>query len=160
MKNCQIIFPPNSTCKYHNSSFPEVGVKIILRFIANGLGQLMDQAILMNSSRIQVMNENGCRRMQLNILVLQQNLRNIEPKALLTRSATFFNFFSTRPDAIIARAKETGGKGLEFSYDELKVLVELCYSDAMSSPRREVAMQAKRNMDDHLLQLSEHLWQS
>lgn len=129
-------------------------------FIANGLGQLMDQAILMNSSRIQVMNENGCGRMQLNILVLQQNLRNIEPKALLARSAAFFEFFSSGPDAIIARAKDMRGNGLEFSYDELKVLVELCYSDAMSSARREVAMQAKRSMDDHLLQLSEHLWQS
>jgi len=106
------------------------------------------------------MNENRWGRKQLNILVLQRHLRNILSNALLARSAAFFDLFSTGPDAIIARAKETEGKGLEFSYDELKVLVELCYSDAMSSPRREVAMQAKRSMDDHLLQLSEHLWQS
>src|SRR6266571_6660294 len=100
MRSYQITFLPNSTCKYRDPSFPEVSVDIILRFIANGLGQLMDQAILMNSSRIQVMNENGCGRMQLNILVLQQNLRNIEPKALLARSAAFFDLFSTGPDAI------------------------------------------------------------
>ncbi|OCK78597.1 hypothetical protein K432DRAFT_427162 [Lepidopterella palustris CBS 459.81] len=128
--------------------------------ITSGLAQLMDRAILQCSSHITVMNANGCNRMQLNILVLQQNLRNIEPTALLPRSAAFFDFFTAGPDAIIARAKETGGKGLGFGYEELKGLVELTYSEALGSDRREVSMQAKRAMDDRLLQLSEHLWSS
>jgi exocyst complex component 4 len=118
----------------------------------------MDSALLDLSTRIKSMNAAGCGRMQLNILVLQQNLKNIETLALLPRSAAFFDLFTAGADAIITRARETGGEDLGYSYEELKGLVELCYSEALMSDRREVAMQAKRALDDHLLQLSEHLW--
>lgn len=106
------------------------------------------------------MNENGCGRMQLDILVIQQNLKNLEPRAQLARSALYFDFFSAGPDAIIAKVKGTGGNDLGYTYDELKALVELCYSEALASERRDIATQAKRGLDDHLLQLSEHLWQN
>lgn len=49
---------------------------------------------------------------------------------------------------------------LGFSYEELKVLVELCYSENLASERREVAVQAKRQLNDQLLALSEHTWRS
>jgi exocyst complex component 4 len=128
-------------------------------FIMSGVGHLMDAVLVTNASRIGVMNEHGCGRMQLNILVLQQNLKNIEPRALLRRSSRFYDFFGEGPEAIIKKAAESdGGKNLEFSYDELKVLVELCYSEAKQSDRREIAVQANRSLSDHLLQLSEHLW--
>lgn len=130
------------------------------KFITTGLGRLLDQLLVDNASHIKVMNLNGCGRMELNILVLQQNLKNIEDDVALTRSAHFFEFFTEGPDAIVARAKETGGKGTGFSYEELKILVELCYSEGINSPRREVAMAAKRASSDHLLALSEHMWQT
>jgi exocyst complex component 4 len=95
--------------------------------------------------------------MQLNILVLQQNLRNIEPAALLPLSARFFDLFADGPAEIIKRAKEEQGN---LSYERLKVLVELCYSEGLASKRREVAMQAKRGLGEHLLLLSEALWQT
>jgi len=129
-------------------------------FITTGLSLLLDQLLVTNASHIKAMNLNGCGRMQLNILVLQQNLKNIEDDVALARSAQFFDFFTEGPDAIISRAKETGGKGLGFSYEELKVLVELYYAEGINSPRREVAMTAKRTLSDHLLALSEHLWQT
>ena len=113
-----------------------------------------------NAGQIGAMNLHGCARVQLNTLVLQQNFKNIEYDVLLTRSARFFELFVAGPDAIVARAKEAGSEGLEFSYGELKILIELCYSEALASDRREVAMQAKRTMNDHLLQLSEHTWQT
>jgi exocyst complex component 4 len=107
------------------------------------------------------MNANGCGRMQLNILVLQQNLVNIEPNVTLARSASFFGYFTEGPDAIISKVKAEGGKEeLGFSYDELKTLVELCYSETLNSPRREASMMAKRSMGEHMLVLSEHMWQS
>ncbi|KAF2841400.1 hypothetical protein M501DRAFT_929556 [Patellaria atrata CBS 101060] len=130
------------------------------KFIIAGVGSLVDQLIVTLSSTIKVMNPDGCARMQLNILVLQQNLKNIEPTTDLSRSSTYFDFFSDGPDGIIAQAEKSGGKDLGFSYDELKILIELCYSEAMESGNRESALQAKRALDDHLLQLSEHLWQS
>ncbi|KAI9875177.1 MAG: hypothetical protein M1830_008789 [Pleopsidium flavum] len=129
-------------------------------FITTGLGFLLDQLLVTNASHINTMNLNGCGRMQLNILVLQQNLKNIEDDVALARSAQFFDFFTEGPDAIIARAKETGGKDLGFSYEELKLLVELCYSEGLKSSNREVATTAKRALNDHLLALSEHLWQT
>jgi hypothetical protein len=68
--------------------------------------------------------------------------------------------FSIGPVEIIRQAKDGKGGGGGFSYDQLKVLIELCYSEALGSSRREVAMGAKRGLGDHLLLLSEQLWQS
>lgn len=125
-----------------------------------GLGLLADTLLVANASHIKNMNENGCGRMQLDILVFQQNLKNIEPEAVLSRCTSFYDMFLAGADAIVARARETGGKDLGFGYEELKCLIELCYSEQLNSERRDQAVMAKRKMDDHLLQLSEHMWQS
>lgn len=65
-----------------------------------------------------------------------------------------------RDAAASAAAAEAGNdvEELGFSLEELKVLVELCYSEGLRSMQREVAVQAKRGMSDHLLVLSEVLW--
>ncbi|KAI9760190.1 MAG: Pyridoxal 5'-phosphate synthase subunit snz1 [Chaenotheca gracillima] len=166
------------------------------KFITTGLSQLLDSLLVSlatnptipsalqsitspnpasspasnNKPHVHIMNTHGADRMQLNILVLQQNLKNIEeeaPRVSLGRSARLFSLFVEGPDNILAKVKDkSSGKGGEnnatrdFSYDELKALVELCYSEALASERREVAMQAKRQLNDRLLELSEHLWQS
>jgi exocyst complex component 4 len=129
-------------------------------FITTGLGLLLDTLLVGNASRIPVMNLNGCQRMQLNILVLQQNLKSVESGVNMTRSAQFFDYFAQGANAIIEKAKATGGKDLGFSMEEFKVLVELCYSEALQSSQRDVAAQAKRALGDHLLQLSESMWNS
>ena len=98
--------------------------------------------------------------MQLNILVLQQNLKSIESGAALTRSAQFYDYFMQGVDVIVARAKETGGKDLGFTLEEVKVLVALCYSAALQSQQRDVAAQAKKALSDHQLQLAEYMWNS
>jgi exocyst complex component 4 len=103
------------------------------------------------------MNAHGCGRLQLNILVLQQNLKNVEPDALLSRSALYFDMFTAGPEAIVQAAK-TQGKELGFTYDEMRVLMELCYSEGLRSERRDVAVQAKRGLDENVLSLSEYLW--
>jgi exocyst complex component 4 len=103
------------------------------------------------------MNANGCGRLQLNILVLQQNLKNVEPEALLSRSALYFDMFSAGPEAIVQAAK-TQGKELGFTYEEMRILMELCYSEGLRSERRDVAVQAKRGLDENVLALSEYLW--
>ncbi|KAH0538600.1 hypothetical protein FGG08_004801 [Glutinoglossum americanum] len=131
------------------------------RFLITGLSHLLDTYLLTNASHMKPMNTFGSQKLHLNILVLQQNLRNIEPNALLPLSARYFNLFTKGPPEIVKRAKE-GDKDGEpyFSYDQLKVLVELCYSEALGSERREVAMGAKRGLGEHLLLLSEQLWQT
>lgn len=129
-------------------------------FITSGLGVLLDNLLVTNASQITVMNLNGCERMQLNILVLQQNLKSIESGVILGRSAQFFEYFTRGADAIIELAKATGDKHLGFSLEEMKVLVELCYSEALQSQHRDIAAQSRKALSDHQLQLSESMWNS
>jgi len=135
-----------------------------ISFIRTGLGLLIDSFLVTNAGMVKAMNAHGCERMRLNIFVLQQNLKNIEAEVSLDRAAEFFDLFSAGPEAVIQQAKEekeagNGGKG-SFSYDEMKTLVELCYSEQLSSPERGISTGAKRLMGEHLLQLSEYMWQS
>lgn len=109
------------------------------------------------------MNKFGVGRMQLNILVLQQNLKNIEPDVNLSRAAKYYELFEQGAEAIVNLAKE--GKEPEddkgkFTYDELKTLVELCYSEQLASPERGISTVARRQMGEQLLQLSEYMWQT
>lgn len=103
------------------------------------------------------MNAHGAARLQLNILVLQQNLKNIEPDAQLARAATYYGLFSLGAERIVARAKEQG-KQMGFSNGQVTVLLELVYSAALRSERREVSVAAERGLAQDKLLLSEYLW--
>ena len=127
-------------------------------FMTSGLALLLDTYLVTNATKIKSMNEYGCHRMQLNILVLQQNLRSVEKDVMLSRSAEYFDYFKQGPKAIVQKAKDTGGQDLGFNLDELKVLVELCHSDSVQSQQRDVASQSRRAMGDNILQLSEYMW--
>ncbi|KAJ2899985.1 putative sec8 exocyst complex component specific domain-containing protein [Zalerion maritima] len=149
-------------------------------FMRTGLGLLVRTYLVANASMASPMNAKGCRRMELNILVLQQNLKNIEPGVDLVRATDYFTMFDKGADTIVemAKVKTRGGdagaaeeegqmdemrevqKKHNFSYDELKALVELCYSEQLSNPERGIATAAKRQMADRLLNLSEYMWQS
>lgn len=131
--------------------------------ITNGLSTLTDTYLLhLCANRIKAMNEDGCKLMQLNILVLQQNLKNIESAASLTYSALFFDLFTAGPDAIVARAKEHGkgfgvpGEG--FDEGVVKGMLELWYGEKLKDERREVGVQARRQLDAQLLEISEFMY--
>lgn len=174
-------------------------------FITTGLTKLVDTLLVRNAGKVAAMNVHGCGRMQLNILVLQQNLKAVETRGevALTRSAAFFDLFFEGPEGVLQRAKlaanrsgeastnneSTGdgraaGKGASkdegtegtdkgeadsatqttlaaltfFSLEEMKVLLELCYSEGLRSDKREVVVHAKRGLNEHMLALSEFLW--
>jgi exocyst complex component 4 len=127
-------------------------------FMTQGLGLLLDNILVTNASQVGTMNQNGCDRMQLNILVLQQNLRSVEKDVSLARSSEFFEWFTKGPKELLKEAKETGGKDMGFDLEEVKVIVELCYSEAMGSSQREVASQARKNCSDDTLELTEAMW--
>ncbi|KAJ4302236.1 exocyst subunit [Collariella sp. IMI 366227] len=92
----------------------------------------------------------------------------------MEKAARYFELFEMGPDAIVKRAREDaeaaaadegraaeGKRGRErFTYDELKALLELCYSEQLADPERGVAAAAKRQLADKLLGLSEYMWQS
>jgi exocyst complex component 4 len=137
-----------------------------ISFVRTGLGLLIDTLLVSNAGVVKAMNANGCGRMQLNILVLQQNLKNIEQDVSLQRAARYYDLFTEGPEAVVKKAKEgkegasaKGGRE-SFSYDELKTVVELCFSEQLADPERGVSVVAKREMGEYLLQLSEYMWQS
>lgn len=180
------------------------------RYIAAGLGHLMDQAILKYAWMIGVLNRNGAARLGLDVRVLQQNLRNFafvtaptsgtsvtsptrptpsrsksqssidtttsSPEdaqadildTTLPRSPQFFSLFLSGPDSVLAFAEKnrTLPPHQRFTYDELKVLIELCFSEGLKGENgrgqenREVFMSAKRGFSAGLLRLSEVMWDS
>lgn len=134
--------------------------------ITSGLAALMDIYLLsLCTSKLESMNANGCALMQLNLLVLQQNLKNIEDGAALPNTALFFDLFTAGPDAIVARAKQHGkGFGLQglardlFTQEKAKGLLELTYKERLNDERREAVVQAQRDRDAQLLEISEFMY--
>ncbi|KAF2128400.1 hypothetical protein P153DRAFT_293287 [Dothidotthia symphoricarpi CBS 119687] len=130
--------------------------------ITRGLTALMDTYLLsLCVHRIEKMNTTGCALMQLNILVLQQNLKNIEDGATLAHSALFFDLFTAGPDAIVARARQFGADfGLPagmMGQQEVQRLLEMCYEEALGAENREVGVQARRKLDAQVLQIGEFM---
>ena len=123
-----------------------------------GLSDLLDQAIISESANIRVMNASGCEKMQLNVAVLRQSFRNIDPKCSLPRSTKYFELFLGGPNKILSTAQECKGDDAIFSYEEMKKILELCYSEALTSEKREVAAQAQREVDEKSLELNEYMW--
>ena len=128
------------------------------RFIISGLALLTDTTLLsLTPKLVTAMNADGCARMQLNILVLQQNLKAIEADAVVSRSAEYFDMFTQGAGGIVALAKDRG-KEIGFTLEELKGLVELSYSEGLRSEGREGAVAARKGLGSALMELSEFLW--
>lgn len=131
--------------------------------MTRGLASLMDTYLLaLCTGRIERMNAHGCAHMQLNILVLQQNLKNIEEGAALPYSALFFDLFTAGPDAIITRAKEHGKDfgvpGGMFNETSVKRLLEMTYEERLNGENRESSVSARRQLDAQLLEISEFMY--
>lgn len=174
-------------------------------FITSGLARFIDRTFVSCTRHIGAMNENGALRLQLDVLVLQQNLKNIiiyhpdhnplsshapepdtenhqpqetqEEIVALPLSAKFLDWFLEGAVKALDYAKEekesfaadsakalASGNGEPFTYDELRVLVDLCFSDVLRGPRgaedREGFMAAKKASADALLRLNEVMWDS
>ncbi|KAI0407469.1 Sec8 exocyst complex component-specific domain-containing protein [Xylaria palmicola] len=146
-----------------------------IAFVRTGLGLLINSYLVSNALATRPMNLRGCERMRLNILVLQQNLKNVEADVDLARASRYYGLFAEGADAIVEKARRdkereaaadgadgADGAGAEerFSYDELKALVELCFSVQLADPERGVNTAARRQMGEKVLALSEYMWQT
>ncbi|KAJ5099530.1 hypothetical protein N7532_006531 [Penicillium argentinense] len=160
-------------------------------FITSGLARFIDRVFVACTKYIGAMNENGALRLQLDVLVLQQNLKNIiiDPTAdssstiegvsheivALPRSAKFLDWFLEGAEKALDYSKDekdafaaegdralAAGNGEPFTYDELRVLVDLCFSEVLRGPRgaesREDFMSSKKASADALLRLNEVMW--
>lgn len=140
-------------------AYEETTVRLLrdkeISFVRTGLGLLINSYLITNAGMVKPMNKNGCERMQLNILVLQQNLKNIEDNVDLARAARYFDLFTQGPDAVVREAQESKDK---FSEKELEVMVELCFSEQTSSPERGISTAATRKTAEYKLKISEYMW--
>jgi hypothetical protein len=160
-------------------------------FITSGLARFIDRVFVSCTKYIGAMNENGALRLQLDVLVLQQNLKNIiidptiDPShpgeaslheiVALPRSAKFLDWFLEGAEKALDYSKDekdafaaegdgalAAGNGEPFTYDELRVLVDLCFSEVLRGPRgadnREDFMSSKKASADALLRLNEVMW--
>lgn len=173
------------------------------RFITAGLARFIDHTFVACTRHIGAMNPHGASRLQLDVLVLQQNLKNIiipapvptptdeptnspqtppqqqeaekqeEAPVSLPRSAKFLDWYLEGAESALDHAKEekddprralVAGNGEPFTYEELRTLVDLCFSDTLRGPRgsesREEFMAAKKASADALLRLNEIMWDS
>ena len=137
-----------------------------IAFFRTGLGLLINNYLVGNAWMTSPMNEKGCGRMQLNILVLQQNLKNVEEGVDLARASNYYSLFEKGADAIISKAKEIQEveTGIEppdptetFSFDELKALVELSFSERVSNKERGIATAGKRQLEEKLEELNQQM---
>lgn len=135
-------------------------------FIRTGLGLLISSYLVGNAAMVAPINDKGSGRMQLNILVLQQNLKNVEEGVDLARAANYYALLDGGADAVMRKAEEDRDKKMgeeagatqasnTFTYEELRVLLELCYSEQVASPERGLAAAAKRQLADKLQEFSE-----
>lgn len=91
-------------------------------FLTQNLDVLANNALTGLVGNIPSMDSFGNARMQLNVLVLQQVLKNVQSSADLARAARFYELGSLGPGAVVER-----GRGEEFETGDLKALVRLCW---------------------------------
>jgi exocyst complex component 4 len=154
------------------------------RFISTGLAHLVDRILVTGASSIQVMNSHGAARMGLDVLVLQQNLRNITGTAVqpadtsingnglgiqasansdeeILHDATqyYTSLFPAGPEKIMefVQSRKAKKQDVGYSYDELRTLIELCYSTKLRAGREE-GIKAKKDSQGVLLRLGEAIW--
>ncbi|KAI5288931.1 hypothetical protein KEM52_000979 [Ascosphaera acerosa] len=177
------------------------------RFITFGLAKLADHAFLRGVQRLAALNTNGALKLQLDVLVLQQNLKNIivcdasplgggggggggegagaetpfvsrNEDIALPRTAKFIDWFLAGAKVALAYAKAEKEvldamspaekaerratlEETPFSHDELRALVELCFSAALRGPgakdgSREDYFAAKKEREEALGLLEEY----
>jgi exocyst complex component 4 len=87
---------------------------------------------------------------------------NDEKEGLLTSSMRYFDLFLSGPESVLAYVKEckSQGRDVGYTYDELRTLVELCYSAKLRGQDREESVRARKACQDLLLGLGEGMWDS
>lgn len=110
--------------------------------LTRSLSHLAENALVAFADKIPAMDEHGNARMQLNILVLQQNLKDIEQDASLLHAARYWELFEEGPEGVVRALKE-GFVNME----EAKAMVQLW------GGRGGDRDQAKRETDEGLRML-------
>ena len=70
-----------------------------VRFVFEGIGQLMESLLISNAKNIRAMNQNGVKKMFRNILALQQNIKIIAEGLQIEfdRAKRYYALFTKSP---------------------------------------------------------------
>jgi len=108
-----------------------------------GLSYLIANALIAFASAVPAMDTHGNTRMQLNILVLQQNLKEIESGHVsLEQSARFWELWSEGPQAVVGAVRD----GLD--KDEARGLVRLIFSAPVEEGVAGGGARGQREMEE------------
>jgi exocyst complex component 4 len=79
---------------------------------------------------------------------------------ILSATHTYYALFLDGADAVMKHVRDAKAQGRDvgYSYDELRTLIELCFSEALRGEDREESVRARKRMGDVLLQLGEAMW--
>ncbi|ETI22955.1 hypothetical protein G647_04750 [Cladophialophora carrionii CBS 160.54] len=85
-----------------------------------------------------------------------------EDDGLLKLSSRYFDLFLTGADSVLAFVREckASNRDVGYTYDELRTLVELCFSAKLRGEDREESVRARKGLQDALLGLGEGMWDS
>lgn len=100
--------------------------------ITRSLSELADTALISFANTVTAMDPHGNSRMQLNILVLQQNLKDIEKEASLNDAAHYWELFEEGPEGVAAAVREG-----HYSKDEGREIIRLWGSSRGDHAKRE-----------------------
>ncbi|KAK5166248.1 exocyst subunit [Saxophila tyrrhenica] len=95
-------------------------------FLASNLHVTANTALVGLVSTVPALDTHGSGRMGLNILVLQQSLKLLQPFADLGKAAQFYELGAKGPEAVV----KEGPKSEEgYETEDLKALIRLCYDE-------------------------------
>ena len=98
-------------------------------FVTAHLDKLANTALTSLVSSVPAMDAPGNSRISLNILVLQQSLKSLQPSADLSSSARFYALGAEGPKAIVEKGVDEG-----FPREDLKALTRLCWVEDRDEP--------------------------
>ncbi|KAF8428634.1 hypothetical protein EV426DRAFT_711308 [Tirmania nivea] len=130
-------------------------------YLTKGLGSFVTDILIKQARKIKVMNGGRVEKMLFNILVLQQNLKNMEGKGVsLERARKYYSLWAGTGPGVKLISKASQGP-LGFDFDELKVLIGLCYSESLMANigRKESVAYVKKAMVERMKELSKTMWQ-
>ncbi|CUM64310.1 uncharacterized protein PRCAT00001910001 [Priceomyces carsonii] len=106
--------------------------EVEIQSIFVGFPELVDRLLIQGSEMIKKINSNGIKRIMLNILTLQQTIKNLmrnsEPVDF-SRSSSYFNLFTMNEYTLLSTVKSEPD---EFALGELYNLARLIYSEKLA----------------------------
>ncbi|KAK3716807.1 exocyst subunit [Vermiconidia calcicola] len=106
------------------------------QFLTKNLHILVNNALTGLVSSVPAMDTHGNARMQLNVLVLQQSLKSLQPSAEVNKAARFYELGAQGPEAVVKFGVKEG-----YAVEDLRALVRICWDD-----QRDAALGSREAM--------------